>query len=816
MSHDNRQQRVRVHDWAAVYCTEGPSKQHMLKTKEQITPMTTPSAFRLGEWLVDPALDEVSRNGEVIRLEPRTMELLVRLAQSPGQVISSQQLLDTVWSGVIVGPASVYQAISQLRKVLGDTDSLPTYIATIPRKGYRLVAPVTGMTATVSYQAAPTSTPAESVAAFPVDPQPAQPRARPRLLWTSLVILVLGAIGIGVWREEHQSIVPAMTLPARSVAVLPFDNLGESPQDAALAFGVAEALLHQLSGSKDLTVIARKSSFAFVPRETDAREIGRKLNARYLVEGSLQSTSARLRITAQLVDASTGNHVWSLQFDRKPEDIFAIQDEIAGKVVEAMQLSVLEGALAPVQTHDFDAYLAYAQGRVRLASGRASDIRLSIADFERAIKIDPEFVDAYVSLSSAHSWAVQMDASDEQGQNRAKAREISRELIERALELDETNADAHVELGMLLWRGERAEAAIRRAIELTPRSAASYANLAHWYMSHEFEPDPAIKAMDRARQLDPLGSQYDAYKSMLLLYGKSDTKQAEAIALKVLERDPTSAVALRCLGEIHWVARGQYARGAQYLEQALASNPDDEFTRRNLMRMYLDMGDPDEAEALANSAPHPVSVRTVMLLTYQRDWRAAAETIYEQEKHGTESPIEGDMRVFSLRMGARSAADFAAARRYLETQSEVTWDANGSPQLRTVWGPPYSIGLADILMRSGEKERGEKLLHAILARYDYESHTLGRGDLWYMRDLPVAMMLLGRDEDALAMLERAVASGLGANALFYLDIDPALDRLRQQPRFQALVAQGRRIQVEQRKELERIRSAGLIRHRTRR
>ncbi len=211
--------------------------------------------------------------------------------------------------------------------------------------------------------------------------------------------------------SQHSSICSAtarhrraryIPLPERSVAVLPFDNLGQSPKDAALAFGVAETLLHRLSASKELTVIARQSSFSFAPHSADARDIGRKLNARFLVEGSLQSTPDRLRITAQLIDASTGSHVWSLQFDRKPEDIFVIQDEIAAKVTEAMRITLADTAPAEDRgTQDFDAYLAAAQGRARLATTRLADAKLAVADFERAIQIDPKFARAYAGLAEA-------------------------------------------------------------------------------------------------------------------------------------------------------------------------------------------------------------------------------------------------------------------------------------------------------------------------------------------------------------------------------------------------------------------------------
>src|SRR5215510_3831277 len=113
---------------------------------EHAKPLSTPGPLKVGEWHVDPELDELSRDGRTIKLEPRTMRLLLCLAEKPGKVLSSQQLLDSVWTGVVVGPASVYQAVSSLRKLLGDTDPEPTYIATVSRKGYRLVAPVGGRT----------------------------------------------------------------------------------------------------------------------------------------------------------------------------------------------------------------------------------------------------------------------------------------------------------------------------------------------------------------------------------------------------------------------------------------------------------------------------------------------------------------------------------------------------------------------------------------------------------------------------------------------------------------------------------------------
>ena len=148
---------------------------------------------------------------------------------------------------------------------------------------------------------------------------------------TAATAAVLAAVaGIALWRGAsvapigpHQVETPAQEVPARSVAVLRFENLSSAPDDDLLAFGIAEAVLHQLANLNDLAVIARTSSFAVGDRSEDARAIGRRLNARYLLEGSVQSDKSRLRVTAQLIDSETGNHVWSIRFDRTPQDIFA-------------------------------------------------------------------------------------------------------------------------------------------------------------------------------------------------------------------------------------------------------------------------------------------------------------------------------------------------------------------------------------------------------------------------------------------------------------------------------------------------------------
>ncbi len=771
-------------------------------------------AYRLDDLTIDVGTAQVHRNGQLVPLPRLSFDLLIALIKAAPSLVTVDELMDRVWPGVVVSAETVSQRVKLLRVALDDDARQPRYIAVSRGRGYRIIAPVRTLDLAG----------ATNVAEAAGQQAPAQPgRPRQRWIWAAavaLVFVVLAALFIrdrpapGADSLSTATIVTAA--PDRSVAVLPFDNLGQSPQDAALAFGVAETLLHRLSSSKDLTVIARQSSFSFAPRGADAREIGRKLNVRYLVEGSLQSTPERLRITAQLIDASTGSHVWSLQFDRKPEDIFVIQDEIADKVAEAMRLSLSGTATARDNgTQNFDAYLAYAQGRARLATSRLADAKLAITDFERATKFDPMFAGAYVGQAEAQLFVADNEMSRERSNNLQKAHALAGQLLQRALEIDERNFETHLQLAGRYWSGEPADRELARALELNPNSAAAYALLANFRLWRDRLPDEAMSAIDKARQLSPLEVQYDLQKVTLALYGKSNAKLAEELARSVLERNPSSSIALSHLGEIQWCCRMEQAQGIQYLEQALRSDPDNEFFRRILMKAYLDLGETNEAQSIAASAAHPVDARRVMVLVRHHEWAVAAQRTYEEDRLRTSTPIEGDNRSLAVRMQARRSGDFQPALQYLAKYATVAWDANGLPSLSNSWMSVYAVGLADILIQSGESERATKVLDVLMKSIDDEAHRRGRGDLWYLHDVTAAYALLGRDDEALDALEKSIAEKFTPGLEFKLAVDPMFDSLRANPRFLAVTALLARHRAEQRRKLEQMRAADLVPYRSR-
>jgi transcriptional activator of cad operon len=315
--------------------------------------------MRVGEWILEPELDRLSRDGREIKLEPRATRLLLHLIARAGHNVTVDELLEHVWPDVVVGPDSVYQAIALLRRKLGDDPQRPGYIAHIPRKGYRLIATVSG-----SGEAAPA--PGE-----PADGAQGAPAAlsdEPRLpvpgRWFGLraAALALAAIALGlggavlVLRSQgHPSTRPptaaanlrdggaAPRPAAASIAVLPFLDLSEKQDLAYFADGMVEELIDRLSHATELRVPARTSSFYFKNRAAPVEEIARALNVANVLEGSVRRSGNRVRVTAQLIRAEDGYHLWSESYDRDLGDLLSVEDEIARAVVHALQVHLLAG-----------------------------------------------------------------------------------------------------------------------------------------------------------------------------------------------------------------------------------------------------------------------------------------------------------------------------------------------------------------------------------------------------------------------------------------------------------------------------------------
>jgi transcriptional activator of cad operon len=293
-----------------------------------------PSTLRIGDWSVDPATGHMTRGEDSIRVEARTLRLLLCLAESAGEVVSIDELLNKVWSGVIVTPDSVYQAVTSLRRLLGDDPKHPTYIATVPRLGYRMIAAVSacadqrGSPLAPKAAIAPEAIPRRSVSALP---------AAAAALG---LVLIIAFIFLGRAGNGHRPAATAGT-PQKSVAVLPFlDLTTQEMNEEYFADGMTEELIDKLSKIPGLRVPAPTSSFYFKGKHVPPAEIARSLAVAYVLDGSVRKSGATLRVAVRLVRADDGYVVWSETYDRPLDDKLMVQDDIAGEVAKALRATI--------------------------------------------------------------------------------------------------------------------------------------------------------------------------------------------------------------------------------------------------------------------------------------------------------------------------------------------------------------------------------------------------------------------------------------------------------------------------------------------
>ena len=306
------------------------------------TPITM---LRIGSWCVNPTSGQISRDGESARLEARTMMLLLCLAGHAGEVVSIDDLLNQVWSGVAVSSDSVYQAIASLRRLLGDDPKQPTYIATVPRLGYRMVATVSPWTEEPTTQiVTPTVNPVreEIEASDLATTNPPNLGLPTRALWAIGAAICLAVVvaflprAHTASRRHAESPVAAPVQAQKSIAVLPFSDLTEGMKEGEFADGMTEELIDKLSKLPQLHVPSPTSTFYYRDKDMPVADNAKALGVVYVLDGSVRKSGARVRVAARLVRADNGYVIWSETYDRPFHDLLMVQDDIAGEVTKAL------------------------------------------------------------------------------------------------------------------------------------------------------------------------------------------------------------------------------------------------------------------------------------------------------------------------------------------------------------------------------------------------------------------------------------------------------------------------------------------------
>jgi TolB-like protein/DNA-binding winged helix-turn-helix (wHTH) protein/Tfp pilus assembly protein PilF len=464
--------------------------------------------FQLGVWLVDPGSGEISSGHTVARIEPKAMDVLVYLASHEGEVVSREDLERHVWRGALVGYDAVTSTVIKLRKALDDDAREPRYIATVPKRGYRLLPGVVRRLEPRLAEPTPT---------WPRTPSASAPTSAPRMSWrriftTGLPLALLLAIGVALLNRQEPVQAPVPLVPRTadlpSLAVLPFANLGRNPDEQYFIDGLTEDLIANLSKIAGLRVIARSSAFAFAGGDADPREAAEQLGVRYVLQGSLRRSGERLRVTAKLVDTASSAHLWAEEFDGGAQDLFALQDQVAEGTAKALSLKLTEDerrGLAARPTTHFEAYDDFLRGRMIYSSLSHRENEQARALYRRAIEKDPRFALAYAGLAQTYI----DDFRGGGNKDKAGTATEARRLAERAVALDERLPQAHFAVGYVDLYGlgdhEAAIARAHRALELNPNFADAYALLSSAYFFGG-ELDKVFELDQEAMRLNPAAS----------------------------------------------------------------------------------------------------------------------------------------------------------------------------------------------------------------------------------------------------------------------------------------------------------------------
>jgi TolB-like protein len=481
-----------------------------------------------GEHVLDPDRRELTRGSEAIPVGPQVFDLLVHLVRNRERVVTKDDLIDVVWGGRIVSESTLTSHINAVRKVIGDSGEEQRLVRTIARKGYRFVGEVR-----------------ESDAAERGDPA-----------------------------KRHEPLAQALALPDRpSIAVLPFLNLSGDPEQDYFVDGVVEDLIVALSRMSWLFVIARNSSFTYKGRAVDEKQVGRELGVRYILEGSLRKVANRVRITGQLIDATTGGHLWAERFESTLDDLFELQDEVAASVVGAIAPQLQRAEIERARhkpTESLGAYDYYLRAMANLHFGTREAVDEALRLFNKAIELDPEYAAAYGMAAWCYLW-----------------RKINGWMSDQAREFDEGAQLAHcaVKLGrddaVALTRAGSAlthlagdldggVALLDRAKALNPNLAAAWF-LGGFVRVWRGDPDGAIAHFTQAMRLSPLDPEMYRMQAGIAaahLFAKR-FDEASSWAEKAYRDLPTFLMAVAFIAASHALAgRTDEARRAmQHLRQ---------------------------------------------------------------------------------------------------------------------------------------------------------------------------------------------------------------------------------------------------------
>ena len=501
------------------------------------------TVFEFGDFRIDPRKRSLARcGGEVIALTPKQFDTLLYLVENAGEVLDKDRIMDAVWPRMVVEENNLNQAISQLRRILGDDGAENRYILTVPRRGYRFVAEVQKN----DNGSAASPPPAVATAGMPADPvdtpmtnpatvEPAQlvtmpapatesaastqppaidtlirtaPRGNRAFLWAALIaVAILAVVVAGLWHPWQTPATTTVAVNVPSIAVLPFANFSGAKEDEFFSEGITEDLITQLAQVSGLKVISRTSMLAYRDSKKSLRDIAHELGVAHILQGSVRHSDTRFRINAQLIDPEREGHLWAKSYDRDIKDVLAVQSEVTAAIAEAMKAKLLapeKDQLGRRARGNPEAFLAYLKGRHELRPQMILTLKKydgAQAFFEEAMKLDPS------SPLGAMGMADTYIANARQGLDTDANYAAAEKYALQALALDKTLGEAYAILarvhgpGQYNWR--QAEIDAKRAVELAPGASSTWDSYRVSFLEPTGQLEEARAAQQRAVSLDP-------------------------------------------------------------------------------------------------------------------------------------------------------------------------------------------------------------------------------------------------------------------------------------------------------------------------
>ncbi len=500
------------------------------------------------------------RAGESIALTPKVFDTLVFLVERAGSLVSKEELIQGVWPRGFIDESNLSKHIWLIRRALGEADQGAEFIETVPKIGYRFVAPVMRGAAAAAPQTAPVIASerrragswwrASSALTTRVLLERGGGRTNRAAIAAAVLVAITAVVALsmhyGSWNQNAAQ--PAtVAIADKSIAVLPFVDMSEKKDQEYFADGMAEEIIALLVKIPGLKVVSRTSSFQFKGNTQDLRSIGTQLGVAYLLQGSVRKSGDHLRVTAQLINAQDATHLWAQSYDRQLADVLNMQDEIAIALVQALQLEVEANIVLRPTLRNTEAYTLYLQGLHASSRFDQDGMEQAVSDFERVIELDRSFAPAYLSLGNAYFLLGAYGFMPP-----AVAFERDRLANERALKLDPSLAMAHAQLGDIHraydWDWVAADQELKQALALAPAdgdilfyAAVQSLGMGRW--------DDALKQMNAALAQDPLNpSRYQVLT--LIQSSRGRLEEAEAAARRALELIPMGPLGHSLLGNV--------------------------------------------------------------------------------------------------------------------------------------------------------------------------------------------------------------------------------------------------------------------------